>query len=115
MFKSRWGALFFVCATAFGAANLIGGEDDQGVLLSTADELSDARKELGKRKQELSEPDERPVLDAGNGEEFTSGFAPDEDLIDDTRGFDPVPDVDPAREIEKMAEEGDVIVHIKDN
>ncbi len=120
MFKNRWGALFFVCLMAFGAASLIGGEDDKGLLLSAAGELTEVGDDFGNPKQELSEPEERAVLDAGDvgqfspDEDFVEEYAPDDDLIDDTRGFEPVPDIDPSREVEKVEEEGDVVMYIDD-
>lgn len=118
MFKSRWGALLFVCLTAFGAANLIGGEDDQGVLLDAANELTQSRDEFGNHKQEFSQPDTRPVLDAGSvgqstlGEDPAWGGVPDDDLIDDARGFDPVPDINPTPELDRAQEQGDVVIYI---
>ncbi len=117
MFKNRWGALLFVCLTAFGAANLIGGEDNQGVLLDAADELTQTRDEFGNRKQELSQPDARLVLDAGSAgqsspdEDFVGGFVSDDDLIDDARGLEPVPDVNPTPELDSAEEEGDVVLY----
>jgi hypothetical protein len=120
MFKNRWGALFFVCLTALGAVGLIGGEDDEGLVLSAAGELTDVGNDFGNRKQELSEPEQRAVRDAGDvgqfspDEEFVEEYAPDDDLIDDTRGFEPAPDIDPSREVEKVEEEGDVVMYIDD-
>lgn len=118
MFKNRWGALLFVCLTAFGAANLIGGEDDQGVLLDAADELTRVKHDFGNTKQEFSQPDARGVLDAGNvgqspaAEDFDGGFVPDDDLINDARGFEPEPDVNPSPELDRTDEEGDVVLYI---
>lgn len=120
MFKNRWGALFFVCLTALGAVGLIGGEDDEGLVLSAAGELTDVGNDFGNRNQELSEPEQRAVLDAGDvgqfspDEDFVEEYAPDDDLIDDTRGFEPEPDIDPSREVEKVEEEGDVVMYIDD-
>lgn len=120
MFKNRWGALFFVCLTALGAVGLIGGEDDEGLVVSAAGELTDVGNDFGNRKQELSEPEQRAVRDAGDvgqfspDEDFVEEYAPDDDLIDDTRGFEPEPDIDPSREVEKVEEEGDVVMYIDD-
>ncbi len=121
MFKNRWGALFFVCLTAFGAASLIGGEDDEGLLLSAAGELTDVGDDFGNRKQEFSEAEERPVIDAGDvgefspDEDFVDEYVPDDDLIDNTQGFEPEPDIDPSREVERVEEEGDVVIYIEDD
>lgn len=120
MFKNRWGALFFVCLTALGAVGLIGGEDDEGLVLSAAGELTDVGNDFGNRKQELSEPEQRAVLDGGDvgqfspDEDFVEEYAPADDLIDDTQGFEPEPDIDPSREVEKVEEEGDVVMYIDD-
>lgn len=117
MFKNRWGALLFVCLIAFGAASLIGDEDDEGLLLSAAGELTKTQADFANRSTELSRPDERPVLNAGDigqfssDEELASEFVPDDELIDDTRGFEPEPDINPSYEMER-AEEGDVFMVI---
>lgn len=119
MFKSRWGALLFVCLTAFGAANLIGGEDDPGVLLDAADELTQTRDEFGNPKLESSQPAAHPLLNAGiagqssSSENFVSGFVPDDKLIDDARGFYPEPDVNPTPELDRADQEGDVVMYIE--
>lgn len=124
MFKNRWGALLFVCLTALGAASLIGGEDDQGVLLSAADELTKTGNDFGSRAQELSETEDRPVLDAGNIGQFTPDddllpeFEPEDELSDNTQGLEPEPGVDPAtqaQDAEEEEEEGEVIMYIEDS
>lgn len=109
MFKNRWTALAFVCLTAYGAASLIGGEEDEGLLLSATEDLTQSRSEFGERSAELSKTRRRPVLDASPVGEFASddelmyNFAAEDDLIDDTDGFDPVPDVDPNSEMDSIA------------
>lgn len=119
MFKNRWGALIFVFATAFGAANLIGEEDDQGVLLSAADELTAAQNDLGIERQEFSQPGNRPVIGGGDAgrlspeEDFVDEYAPDADLIDDALGVDPEPDIDPTPPGDDAKEQGDVVLYIE--
>jgi len=112
MFKSRWGALLFVCLTAFGAANLIGGEDDQGVLLDAANELTRAKGELGNHQQEFSRPDAGDSGRSSTEEDLAGEFVPDDDLIDEALGFDPLPDIDPTPELDRAKEEGDVVIYI---
>lgn len=121
MFKNRWTALAFVCLTAFGAANLIGGEDDEGLLLSATEDLTQSTSQFGERASKLSEPRRRSVLDASDGGEFASddelmyNFAGDDDLIDDTDGFDPVPDVDLDSEMDRIAVPVDEYMLIDDD
>lgn len=109
---NRWGAVLFVGIAALGAVSLIGGEDDPGMLLEAADELTQAKDDFQTRADELSRPDERPVLDAGSGDAFATDedvvmeLMPDEELIDDARGIDPVPDVDPTPYSEDVDSEG---------
>lgn len=111
----------FVCLTAFGAANLIGGEDDEGLLLSATEDLTQSTSQFGERASKLSEPRRRSVLDASDGGEFASddelmyNFAGDDDLIDDTDGFDPVPDVDLDSEMDRIAVPVDEYMLIDDD
>lgn len=120
MFMNRWGALIFVCLAAFGAVSLIGGEDDPGVLLYAAGELTQTRDKFKSDAATLALPDDRPVLDAATGGEFTpdeeleTEFLPDEQLIDDTRGFEPAPDINPSPPNEDVEEQGDVVIYIED-
>lgn len=111
MFRNRWGALFFVCLTAAGAASLIGGEDDEGLLLNATNELSQTRSDLSGEMADLSEPDERPVMVVDNENQLAS----DEELIDQARGLDPVPDVDPSAGLGRVEEYGDVTILIEDD
>lgn len=121
MFMNRWGAIIFVSLAAFGAVSLIGGEDDPGLLLEAAEGLTQTRDDFQTRADDLSRPEERPVLDARTGNEFTpdedmvTEFMSDEDLIDDTRGIDPVPDIDPTPysgnvDIEGVEDESDLAI-----
>ncbi len=113
MFKSRWGALLFVCLIAFGAANLIGSSEEDGVLLQATAKIAKDQDEFG----QLSDmPDSTgPAPDSAWGTEpddtSVDGFADDADLINDARGFDPTPDLDPQQELEKInRDDGAVIV-----
>ena len=108
MFKNRWGALFFVCLTAFGAVNLIGGEDDEGLLLSATGELTETQ--IGADIQDNS-ASQTP----SSNEIVISEYVSDSDLIDDAQGFDPTPALDPAKELSKVEEEGDMIILIDDD
>jgi hypothetical protein len=89
----------FVGATLLGAAILVGSEDRQGALIVAADEL-ERQKELGGQSESFATPpgfaddtdrvsESRPQRPAEEIESFE--FTPDEELIDDTQGFDPVP------------------------
>jgi hypothetical protein len=106
MFKNRWGALMFVCLMAYSAVTLVGGEDDEGILLSAAEELTKAK----------AETDERPAIEAdtpdenSSDEELDDSFGSEDYLIDSAQGFDPVPDLDIASEMGSYAEGGDVVI-----
>ncbi len=118
MFMNRWGALIFVFLAAFGAVSLIGDEDDPGVLLDAADELTRSKSQYEADAAALAQPDDRPVLDADTGGEFTpdeeleAEFLPDDELIDDTHGFEPTPDIIPTPPGEGVEEQGDVVMYI---
>lgn len=119
MFKSRWGALLFVCLTVYGAVSLIGDEEDEGTLLSAADTLTHSRAEFSENSAALSAPNPRPVLDAGSAdaEVLSEGSvsSPEEDdyLIDTAQGIDPSPDVDPDVPTGTPAEQGDEYVLVE--
>ena len=95
MFQSYKGALIFAGSTLMGVALLVGSEDKEGALVVAASEL-ERQRELADKQNDFA-PSATP---AGNrpsrerepeqpSESF--GFTPDEELIDDTRGFDPTP------------------------
>lgn len=85
MFRNRWGALLFVVASALGAAALVGGEDDRGVLLNAAEDLQRQQAAMDAAMGGAAQP---PVaIPANDVVEFTS----DEELIDDASGVDPTP------------------------
>jgi len=106
MFKNRWGALVFMCLIAYSAVTLVGGEDDEGILLSATEELTKVK----------TETDERPAIAAdtpnenSSDEEISDSFASDDYLIDSAEGFNPVPDLDIASEMGSYAEGGDVVI-----
>lgn len=98
IFKSSKSALVFMGMTLGSVALLVGTEEDSGALVIAADEIS--RDTSGFRDTPAdrfaSPPSSRPAprralrRDAAPQEE--TFFASDEDLIDDTVGFDPTPE-----------------------
>lgn len=90
MFRNRWGALFFAVMTAAGAAALVGGEQEQGVLLDAAEDIQQQKAAMEATMAGVSAP---PAAITTSGE---VEFIYDEDLIDDAAGFDPTPAEDAA-------------------
>lgn len=86
MFRSRWGALLFVAMSATGAASLVGGEDEEGVLMTAAEDLERQRVAM---ERTVAEAATDPSAMPAEGPELE--FTDDEELIDDAAGFDPTP------------------------
>jgi hypothetical protein len=116
MFKNRWGALVFVCLIAYSAVTLVGGEDDEGILLSATEELTKAKAETDALSAERAGTDSGPETGAdllgefSSDEELGESFGSEDYLIDSAEGFDPVPDLDIASEMGSYAEGGDVVI-----
>ena len=118
MFKNRWGALFFVCLTVLGAANLIGSKNNEGSLLRAAADLAQAKGSFNSQSAPPGGPALRPAPDAGYGdgvsftpdEELRDGFADEDDLVDRAEGFSPEPVSVPETEAQFIAESGDAVM-----
>lgn len=96
IFRNKIAALGFVALMAFSAANLVGTEENEGMLLETADQLDETRAEFEQAAREFETPEERPVIvedyeEDISRDETSAVLASDDDLIDDTAGFDPTP------------------------
>ncbi len=95
IFQSPKGALIFVGSTMLGAALLVGSEDQEGALVVATSEL-ERQREIAEMQNEFGDDSivsqaqqnvrRRPVEEQPSFE-----FSSDEELIDDTRGFDPTP------------------------
>lgn len=85
MFRNRLGALLFVGGTAVAAAALIGGEQDEGMLLSAAEEIKQQRAAMAGTMT----ADTLPAFEIPTSEVVE--FTPDEALIDEATGYDPTP------------------------
>ena len=108
MFRSRWGALAFVVLSAVGAASLIGGEEDKGVLLNAAHDIQQQRSAM-----EATMAGEEPppiAVPSGAAAEFTS----DEELIEDAAGFDPTPIEDAAAPPAEVVPQDEVVIVSRD-
>jgi hypothetical protein len=109
MFRNRVGALFFVAASVSSAAMLVGGEGDQGVLLSAAEELAQQKSAMAAAADGLSaEPVVIPTTAA-------SVFTADEDLIDEATGFDPTPVEDGAPPASEVVPHDEVVIVSRDD
>lgn len=90
MFKSSKGAILFVVVTIFGAAMLIGSENNEGALIKAAADIEKQR-EMINAERSFARSENAPVgFASGNTQPLE--FTPDEDLIDDATGFDPTPE-----------------------
>lgn len=92
MFKNSKGALLFVGMTLFGAAMLIGSEDNEGALLKAAADIEKQREAMN-ADREIANRDSTPQgFASANPAELK--FTPDADLIDDATGYDPTPEIE---------------------
>lgn len=95
MFQSRNGALGFAALVVIGALVLVGGEDDPGTVIETSSDIAGQRTDL-QRQMDESNDVERFDDEDDNDVEWAEedDYADDEELIDDTQGFDPAPETD---------------------
>jgi len=98
MFQSPKGALIFVGSTLLGAALLVGSEDQKALWWSLlANWSGSARSQMqndfgGPGASNPSASQTREAVQRQSAQEPLSfEFSSDEELIDDTRGFDPTP------------------------
>ncbi|MEP5936962.1 MAG: hypothetical protein ABJ239_01415 [Erythrobacter sp.] len=95
MFQSYKGSLIFAGSTLLGVALLVGSEDREGALVVAASEL-ERQSELVEQQNAFSAPEgsstDRSERRSRQMQPLdSSAFTPDEELIDDTQGFDPTP------------------------
>lgn len=94
LFRNRWLALAFVGLVLIGAVSLVGSESEDGLL--------DRFMRAGNREPAVVEKLVQPLEPPSSELLFTSSegaatpvmvgeFAPEEELIDDTEGFDTIP------------------------
>lgn len=99
MFQSYKGSLFFAGSTLLGVALLVGSEDKEGALVLATSEME--RQSALMEQQEEFASSSSASANRSNGQGSTSQsvtqpsetfeFTPDDQLIDDTQGFDPTP------------------------
>lgn len=100
LFQSPKKALLFVGATMLSVVVLIGPEGEEGALVQAADRLDQASSPGFEPQPVTSRPTQSQTPPQF---EEDPGWLSDDDLIDDTSGFDPTPiEVDPA--------EGDIYI-----
>lgn len=107
LFASPKKAMLFVGMTMFSVLMLVGTEDDEGALIQAASGIQDPEAGLEvppPRDLAGAIPERRSTPDVFSD----SGFASDEELIDDAAGFDPTPE--PTDPISLDPSEGDVYV-----
>jgi hypothetical protein len=81
LFKNRFNALVFVAIILFSVRILVGTPDESGALEQATAKFDD-------KHEQIPEPASRMVHAAP--EPVATEFTPDEELIDDTSGDDPV-------------------------
>ncbi len=97
IFSSSKGALIFAGSTLLGVALLIGSDDREGALVVAAEEIGRQTGASSPEDRFAAQPDtasaqvSQPRRQAVVQEPEAFEFTPDEELIDDTQGFDPVP------------------------
>lgn len=105
MFQSRNGALGFAALVVIGALVVVGGEEDPGAVVETSEDIAASRAEFQRQMADANDVENVDRQDEEEPEwaddvEFDDG---DEELIDDTQGFDPSPVEDGTGEHEVVA------------
>ena len=107
MFRSRNGALGFAALVVIGALVLVGGEEDPGTVIETSSDIAESRTEFQRQMNDANDVDnfagdEAEEAEWSDEDDFDDG---DEELIDDTQGFDPTPVEDETDEHEVVVRE----------
>jgi hypothetical protein len=94
LFRNKWAALAFLILMLVSVRALVGRQDEDGVISHTKTELIAQRKQMQQQMGQLNAAPSKnanipPPPDAGG-----NGYVDDNDLIDDTKGFDPTPEID---------------------
>ncbi|XUU61689.1 hypothetical protein ACRAQ6_05305 [Erythrobacter sp. HA6-11] len=98
IFKGPKGALIFMGATMASVVLLVGTEEDGGALVAATDGISGntsgdqipaPARDVGRLPQPAARPARQPSESVFGDNTF---FTNEEELIDDTNGFDPTPD-----------------------
>ena len=98
VFRNRWIALAFVLFMAMGAAQLVGDENDAGVISQAAEQLIDQRADFARQADELSVDTADVEAEFAEDDDLIAAEAPVTDEPDSFSGFDPVPDMaEPSR------------------
>ena len=95
VFKNKWVAVAFVILTLASVQSLVGKNGKDGSMISrTKGQLIAQRKQMQHQIDEMS-PDQT-AQDAASGppSDVETGFADDDDLVDDAKGFDPTPETE---------------------
>lgn len=94
MFKGPKGALIFMGMTLLSVIILVGTEDDEGALVTAADELSQDREQFEAATSNQAPETNRELPPARSVPGPTiemDEFVAEDEFIDDTTGFDPSP------------------------
>lgn len=115
LFKNRLAAVGFVVLTTISAASLVGTEDNAGLIEKTAQELEQQKAEFNAEMEAMNASAPSAIAPAATPSSASQPtnqgpveFTPDEDLIDQTEGFDPTPvdSFDPAA----IAQQEEVVI-----
>lgn len=93
LFRNPKRALLFVGMTLFSVAMLVGSEGNDGALVRAATNLQ--REDAAPHEFEgRPQQDDLSAYDEDRGRSIDHAFTSDEELIDDTQGFDPAPELE---------------------
>ncbi|OZA93877.1 hypothetical protein U4960_03265 [Altererythrobacter sp. H2] len=88
LFRNRWIALGFVALSAASAASLVGTEEGGGMIDEATAQLNGQKAEFEQQAADLAKPTRsHTVIELDD-----SGFAEDDDLVDQGTGLEPEPD-----------------------
>ena len=109
LFRNKWVAVAFVILTLASVQALVGRDGEDSVISRTKGELIERRQQMQQQMDELSAEPANQAAIPGPPTAIDTGFAEDDDLIDDAEGFDPSPDIeepdDPSADLDETDED----------
>ena len=94
LFRNKWVAIAFVILTLASVQALVGREGEGSVISRTKSQLIERHDKMQEQIGSMSADPAAPVVIPGPPTAVETGFAEDDDLIDDATGFDPTPDAE---------------------
>lgn len=95
LFKNKWVAIAFVILTLASVQSLVGKNGkDESVISRTQSQLIAQRKQMQQQIDEMNAGQDGQDAIPGPPSDAETGFAADDELIDDAKGFDPTPEIE---------------------